>query len=396
MEFYQEETFLKDLEHLVNIDSGSGNAVGIAAIADFFVERFRSLGLEVTVHDHGETAGPCVEARHLASVGDPGRRRGNEDCISGHNHSEHEKIYDILMVGHMDTVFPEGTCTARPFSIADGRAFGPGVADMKSGDLLTVCLSRFLLKQHPELSFCVALNGDEEVGSPTSREWLDQLGRQSRYCFVFEPGRAGGEFVQKRKGVAEFEIECRGRAAHAGVAPEKGASAIVELAHFVCELAKLNRYEIGTSVNTGLISGGSASNVVAEEARAVVDIRYEIPSELERIEGVLEQLRRAPIVDGVTTTITRNPGFPPMNPNPATERLIALMEEEGRRLNIPTRFIATGGASDANHLSTPELPVMDACGPQGSGFHSDQEYIDLDSIRQRLVLLSAVFSRLSL
>lgn len=394
MKYYQEETFLKDLEYLVNIDSGSGNVSGIAAVADFFAERFRSLGLEVTVHDQGETAGPCVEARHIASNESRGGNSvENADCGNSNSQSN-EKTFDILMAGHMDTVFPDGTAAARPFSIKDSRAFGPGVADMKSGDLLTLSLSQFLLNHRPELSFCIALNGDEEVGSPSSREWLDQLGRQSRYCFVFEPGRAGGEFVKKRKGVAEFEITFHGRAAHAGVAPEKGASAIVELARWVSELAKLNRYDIGTSVNTGIIRGGTASNVVAEQAGAVIDIRYEISSELERIEAVMKQLQRHPSVPGVTVEIKTNPGFPPMNPNPVTERLIALMEEEGKRLNIPTLFLATGGASDANHLSTPDLPVMDACGPQGSGFHSDQEYIELDSIKQRLALLTAVFSRL--
>ena len=198
------QQFVQDLETIVNIDSGSGNAAGIARVAGFFHARFERLGWNVTRMDLESGQVPCLEI-----VNQRGKTAGK---------------YDFLLLGHMDTVFPEGTAAQRPFTIRDGRAFGPGVCDMKAG-LLTIlhvaeAMQRFDIAN--DLAVCIAFNGDEEVGTNASRPWLETLAARSRRVLVFEPCRATGHRVLQRKGLADFEIACYGGRRTPGSTPRRG------------------------------------------------------------------------------------------------------------------------------------------------------------------------------
>ena len=209
MKEFNLEAYLKDVEHLVNIDSGSHNVAGITTVADFFSERFEALGWNVKRHIFRDDLGPTLEMRN----------------------GDFEHI-DVLMIGHMDTVFPDGTAAERPFKIEDGKAYGPGAGDMKNG-LVTMY---YAAKELTELgglglNVCIVMNGDEEISSQGSKGLLTELAKKSSACFVYESGRSGGKLVNKRKGLAKYVVEFTGKPAHAGVAPQDGASAIHEMAY---------------------------------------------------------------------------------------------------------------------------------------------------------------------
>ena len=188
MVIFEEKQFLQELEYLVNIDSGSGTADGIGQIASFLIGKCSQLGLTVKKHVFDPAYVPCLEVR---------------------NYPESEDI-DLLLLCHMDTVFPVGTSEKRPFRIKGDQVYGPGCADMKSSILLAFALVQNLLRERPELRLCVALNSDSEVGSISSRGWLRELARKSTYCLGFEAGRSDGSFVKRRKGAAHYIIRMYG------------------------------------------------------------------------------------------------------------------------------------------------------------------------------------------
>lgn len=360
------ERYLKDLEEIVNIDSGSGDMAGCRAMAEYFADKLEEAGFTVRIsREPGKH--PHVEARNFT-------RRGQE--------------IDVLFMGHMDTVFPKGTAAERPFSMDEGRAYGPGVADMKSGALLALYLARTIKESALPVNLCIALNSDEEIGSADSVDWIKELGAKARYCFNFEPGRDTGAFVKERKGVYEYKVTFRGISAHAGVAPEKGASAVIEMARWVWALTNLNAPEQGTTLNPGVVKGGSASNVVAEQAELLIDLRYTRDSELRRIERAFDEMAAYPRVDGVKTRWERKEGFPPMTPNDRTEAMMQLMKDGAAKLGQEApAFVSTGGGSDANNLGDFEVSVMDGCGPVGGNYHSNAEYMVIAAVSQRYSLI---------
>ncbi len=367
MKVWNIEELLSDLECVVNIDSGSSDIEGITKISDFFKTRYESLGWSVQKVDNKELAGPGLIIKNTK-----------------------EEAFDVLLVGHMDTVFPKGTAEKRAFRKDKAYAYGPGVADMKAGLVTIYHLVKRLSEEKQHLAICIALNGDEETGSLYSKGWLEELGRKSRFCFVFEPGRIGGAFVEKRKGCMDVKITFRGISAHAGVAPEKGCSAITELGHWLARVSELNHYEVGTSVNAGIVRGGTATNVVAEQAECYLDLRFEEVSELKKIQTALEAMQKNPFVKGVTVEIEYIGGSLPMLVNEASRKLIALVEKKGKELAIPVSWVKTGGSSDANHISALGIPTICGCGPCGTNLHSDAEYMVLSTIEERLDLLYAV------
>lgn len=370
MKTWNQETYLKELEMLVNMDSGSSYLPGIRRVAEFFQKKYKAMGLDVRLLDSGN-AGCCLEARNFTG----------EDI-------------DLLLVGHMDTVFPEGTASERPFTMDAQKAYGPGAADMKSGDLLISRIVETLMEDCPDLHICIAHNGDEETGSVYSKEWLQSLAKKSRYCMVFEPGRPGGTFVSKRKGSAEYRVSFQGIAVHAGVEPEKGANAIVEMAHWICELSGMSNYQVGTSVNAGVVKGGTASNVVAEQAVCLFDIRFESTDELLKIKDRMEALSRNTKVEKVTVNAEELSYCAPMVETPQSEKMMEILKEVSKELHMEIAFVSTGGSSDANNISEAGTPVLDGCGPCGANLHSDKEYLLLDSIQKRYELLVTTILRL--
>lgn len=365
MKYFNLDKYLEELECLVNIDSGSRIPGGTGKIADYLETQYKNLGLSVIRHKFSEEAGPCLEIR---------------------NKPETEKI-DVLLSGHMDTVFPEGTAEKRPFSRKGNYAYGPGVADMKCGLVSMLYLVKEMLEEKMDLSFCIALNSDEEISSNYSKEWLKQLAQKSEYAVVMEPGRKNGEYVCERKGLAKYHVEARGIAAHAGVAPQDGASAIHELAHLILEITKLIDYEKGTSVNVGTISGGTGANVVSAYAECLIDTRFDIIEEKEKIERALEELRRNPVDSRVVITCTREGFRPPMTMTDKTRGLMRLMDEKGTAKGMAMKWVKTGGGSDGNFIAFEGCAVIDGAGPAGEGVHSDSEVMHIDTIENRLEIL---------
>ncbi len=355
--------FLEDLETIVNIDSGSQNLAGIQKVAEFFETRFAALGWSARIHHFSEEYGGCLEVSNVSP-------------------SSNNIHYDLLCVGHMDTVFPEGTAAKWPFSISGNRAKGPGISDMKAG--LVSVLHAMETLQHfgiaENLSFCIAFNGDEEIGSPASKTWIESLAHRSERVFVFEPRRATGHFVLQRKGGGCYLIRCYGKASHAGASPENGRNAIIELAHHILTANTFGNPEIETTVNVTKISGGSAGNVIPDYAQAECDVRVSQPGEVERIDKLFKQLERQTNVEGVRVQVEGGIDRPPMVPTEATLQLWERLVEIGEQLDLEIQWKASGGGSDGNFTAALGIPTIDAVGPRGGNSHSFEEYLDLESL----------------
>lgn len=364
--------FLKDLEQLVNIDSGSNNVEGVNKVADYFKDKYIALGWLVKECQYSSDIGKCLEIRN-----------NNEENI------------DVLIIGHMDTVFPAGTAKERPFYINETRAYGPGVADMKSGLLTAYYAMKSIHKSALEkLNICIFYNSDEEISSAYSQARIKELAKRSKYAFVAEPGRSDGSMVMARKGLVKYMVEFKGVAAHAGVEPQKGRSAIHEMANWVVDLTKLNNYEIGTSINFGVVSGGTVANVVADKAYAEIDLRYKIKDEMIKFENRVLQLQENPFITDVKVEVHKRGARPPMNPDANTYKLMKTVEDIGKKLDIDIKWSSTGGGSDANFTSELGVPSIDGLGPVGGGCHGVSEYIEIDSIQQSVDLLANVLENI--
>lgn len=365
--------YLNELETLVNIDSGSRVPGGTSLMADYMEAKYRELGLTVKRIESEKSLGPCLEIR---------------------NHADQEKI-DVLFLGHMDTVFPAGEPERRPYREEGEMGYGPGIMDMKAGLLSTWYLVKNLVEDGTGLNICVAHNSDEEISSLESQEWIKKLAEKADITIVMEPGRKNGEYVNERKGLARYTVTVEGVAAHAGIAPQDGASAIYELAELILKLQALNNYEIGTSVNVGVISGGTASNVVCDLASCVVDTRFDTIGEHEKIEESLKELERRRVNPRTSVTIVRNGFRPPMNKTEKTEELMALMEEQAALIGMDMKWVKTGGGSDGNFAAFAGSAVIDGAGPAGDGAHGKNESLQLNTIEPRMELLYNMLTALS-
>jgi glutamate carboxypeptidase len=280
-----EPAFLADLERLVNTDSGSYTKVGVDVIGRWTAERLRSLGARVTSYPNDQGLGETIVAEFAGT--DP---RGPV----------------LLCIGHMDTVFDEGTALERPFEIQAGIATGPGVTDMKSGllaGLYAIDALRTTLGGLPLARLVFVANPDEEIGSPVSSSHIRRIAADADACFVLECARANGDIVSSRKGTLDLVITVNGRAAHAGVEPEKGRSAILEAARIVTELHALNGRWPGVTVNVGVIGGGTRPNVVAERCVMEVDLRAVTRDSLVEAEAAISAITAPRVVPEVTTEI---------------------------------------------------------------------------------------------
>lgn len=360
------QLYLKELEQLVNIDSGSYSPQGTAKIAEYFKQKYEELGYIVTLHPGSSSAGPCLEV-----------------------HNDDSDRYDVLLLGHMDTVFPDGTAKERPFTIKAGRALGPGVSDMKSG-LLSLYYALKAIHQEKldeDISICILQNSDEEIGSVSSKELIEKLAAKSKLALVFEAGRENGDLVLQRKGTVRFEVKFKGVAAHAGVEPQKGANAIVEMAQCILELNKLNNYEIGTTINAGLVSGGTRVNIVPEYAACKFDVRFTGSEEMATVKDKIRYLAENPVNKKIEISVTEGSFRPPMVPSEKAMKLWELTENIGRQLGMELKWAAAGGCSDANFTSAVGVPTLDALGPVGGLDHSEKEYLEISNIEPNHQLL---------
>jgi glutamate carboxypeptidase len=298
----------------------------------------------------------------------------------------------ILLLCHMDTVHPYGSLEQNPFRLEDGRVFGPGVLDMKASITQVLWVLERLQAENawPDRPVLALFTSDEEVGSTTSRKLIESLAAGAGLVLCMEPAMSNGALKTWRKGVGDYEIRVQGRAAHAGVDPQNGRSAILELAHQVIAIHQLADLEKGTTVNVGLIRGGTAGNVTPASAWAQIDVRVMDAGEAARFEQGLFALR--PVLQGTEVEIVGELNRPPM---PRDERMRQTFTRASRiaaRHGLTLSEGGTGGGSDANFVAPLQVPVLDGVGPRGEGAHSEREFIWLDSLPERAGLLAALLA----
>ena len=365
--------YLEELRPLINLDCGTLTVDGIDVIATTMAQKYLDLGWNVKRIDCG-IAGTGLEVRNKP--------------LADH--------IDVMLIGHMDTVFPVGTAAARPMTHDNERAYGPGVSDMKSGLLSVVYALRDLDPTALDaLSICVCMNPDEEIGSLHSETWLKSVAVNAKHVLVAEAARADGSLVKARKGMARYRLSFHGKAAHAGNEPQNGRSAITEMAHWILAINTLTDFDSGTTLNAGVVSGGAGANIVPDFAEVVVDVRFWDNDEYAAVDAQIRTLTETPFVDGVTITVEREAHKPSMVPSPQTEVLMAQVEAVGKELGIDITWQAVGGGSDANLTAVLGIPTLDGLGPIGAGFHSADEWLDLASIEPRIRLLQQVLVKIS-
>jgi glutamate carboxypeptidase len=295
----------------------------------------------------------------------------------------------ILMLGHTDTVHPVGTKTLNPTRIEDGKFFGCGIFDMKSGIVLMLETLRFFAETgtEPSHSLTILLSCDEEIGSFTGRELVEREAANADASFVFEPS-AAGRVKTGRKGTGMFTIKARGVPAHAGLEPEKGASAILECARQIEKLNTLNNVAAGTTVNICTIRGGTTTNVIPEHAEFTVDVRFSAMDEAARIERAVLDMK--PFDDRVTLEILGGVNRPPMERTVAVAELFERVRTIGASFDYEVGETQVGGASDGNFIAALGVPVLDGLGIAGDGAHRLDEHILIDDIAKRATLVTSL------
>jgi glutamate carboxypeptidase len=366
--------YVGDLASLVGIDCGSYTPAGVNRVADIVSGTLTELGATVE------------RVSHVPSGGE--RQLG--DLLIGRLPGSGPRL---LLIGHMDTVFEPGAAAERPFKIDGDRATGPGVSDMKGGLLAGLHALHALRSVDRRPSVTFVANPDEEIGSPFSTAHIQGLIDEHDAALVLECARANGDIVSARKGIADYEITITGRAAHAGVEPEKGRSAILEAAHQVLALHELNGRWPSVTVNAGVIEGGTRPNVVPASCRMELDLRAESASEFELAAAEVEAIVTHPTFEGVSAVLRKAAFHPPMERTAGNARLAALAIAIAGDLGYELRDALTGGASDANTTTAAGLPTLDGLGPVGGDDHSADEWLDLSSVVPRTTLLAALIER---
>ncbi len=369
----KQNEMLKLIEQLVNIDSGSYFKEGIDKVGNILKEKYEENGFIVEIVEQEE--------------------HGNHLII------KHKEALDpkILVVAHMDTVFPKGTVDKRPFSIDGNVAFGPGVIDMKASQVTALYALKALVECQDEAikNVEIILNSDEEIGSPTSRALIEQKTKGKKYALIMEPARKDGSLVTERRGGGLYTINVKGIAAHSGIEPEKGRSAIEELAYKIVKLHQLNDHENGISVNVGLIKGGDSVNTVSPKAVGRIDVRISKPEQAEIIHEKIKEICSVSDVNGTTIELIGCIDRPPMVKNEQTVQLLNVIKEVGKEIGIEVIDTKTGGGSDASFTSAKGIATIDGLGPVGGNPHSDEEYLEISTLTERALLLMKTIQKLS-
>jgi len=361
------------LKKLVETESPSHNKSSVDTVGKIILEELKSMGASIEIV-HNETRGNHIIATFFTNL----------------TKLKNEKEYGFLILCHMDTVYPIGTINTMPFQELDDKLLGPGVADMKSGSVIALAVIKSMIDNNQQSSFPVTFlfTSDEEIGSGSSKEWIEKLAINSELVLVMEPGMPDGSIKTWRKGVGGFHIEVHGQAAHAGGNHEKGRNAIEELAHQVITVQKLTNYKQGTTLNVGVIQGGIGENVVPDHAWMDVDLRVMKPGEAERIIQEVNQL--APVLQGTTIQISGGLNRPPMPYDNLMQTTFAKAKKIAEKIGIKLHASGTGGASDGNFVAPLGIPVLDGLGAIGGDYHSKSEYIIKESLVSRAEFLSAI------
>jgi len=371
---YQGE-YLQRLETLVNIDSGTGQVAGIEEIVGYLKYWLAELDFTVELHSMNHY-GPNLVARRQGL----GTKR-------------------VLLVGHIDTVYNAGAAQSHPFTLRDGRAYGPGVSDMKSGVLMGIYATRALIEagfeDYGEL--VMLWNSDEEVGSPESRPLTQEMARQADVGLVLEPSCSLNQVTVARKGADKYILDITGVAAHSGVEPHKGRSAVLELAHKIVAIYNLHALFPNVTFNVTRLSSNERLNIVPDHAGCWLTVRAFNKEILDAVTPALEQIVLNCSVPDTRATLVRDPGRRPYETTAEIRRLFSLAHEEGEALGLHLEGIMQGGVSDANGLMEAGLPTLDGLGLAGYGEHNlDLEHIPLDAIPLRGALLAGLLQRVCL
>jgi glutamate carboxypeptidase len=306
----------------------------------------------------------------------------------------HEGARPLLVLGHTDTVHPRGSLAARPWREEGGRVYAPGVFDMKAACAAALAALRACQETglKPRRPVRLLLTCDEESGSASGRALVEQEARRAECVLVLEPPAPGGRAKTERKGTGMFVLTAEGRAAHAGLEPEKGASAVLEIARQIERVHALADPELGTTINVGVVSGGTHSNVVPARARAEVDVRFRTAREAERVEGAIRSL--APLDPRVSLSVSGGINRPPLERTEQIAELFGRARGVAAALGMDLGEASVGGASDGNFAAAVGLAVLDGLGVEGDGAHAAHEHILIDAVARRGALLAALAATL--
>lgn len=359
---------------LVDRDCGSGNKAGVDGVGRDVKDFLEKCGFKVWFHEY-EKAGNML----VAEYGDASKPF-------------------IVLTGHMDTVFGDGTAAARPFTIKDGKVTGPGVLDMKGGVTILLYAVRFLLEAgYNRYRIKIILAGDEEVahGNSTASADYEKEAKGAVMGFNLETGFVDNSVVIERKGVAQYLFEVDGVGAHAGNNPEDGRSAVEERAHKILNIQAETDWQEGTTVNCGVIAGGTVANAVPEHAWVKVDVRFKTTAGMERIEKAFQKIAKKQYVESTTTCCKKLVVFPPMERLESSEKLFERAEAIAEKYGFPkAKAIAVGGGSDSAHLTACGIPTLCALGVRGQFNHTEREWAEEESLFERTKMLMALLSEL--
>jgi|KBSMisStandDraft_5_1062788.scaffolds.fasta_scaffold00707_4 glutamate carboxypeptidase len=367
-----QSAILDTIEQLVTLESPSDVKAAVDRVGTVLASRFEQLGGKVRIH--------------------PEEKFGNHLQVDFQGESGQKPF---LLLGHMDTVYPVGTILKMPFRSSKGRAWGPGVFDMKAGIALALHVLEALLGWNngvpPSRPLTVLLVSDEEVGSGSSRPITENLARQSEAVLVLEPAAGGnGALKTARKGIGEYTLQVEGVSAHSGLDFEKGHSAVVELSRQILRLSEMVDLRSGTTINAGKIQGGTRGNVVAAEASAVIDLRAKTKKELERVHRRLMSLR--PFDPGCRVKISGGVNRPPMERTAKVAALYKKAAQIAHELGWGLEEAAVGGGSDGNFTAALGVPTLDGLGAVGDGAHAAHESVVISELPKRAALLAGLLS----
>lgn len=370
----QEPAMLALLEEVVNIDSGSYDKAGVDLVGERFQRFLNEQGIATTRHP----------------------REGFGDAFMGTVGGSGGSNRPVLLLGHRDTVFPKGEAGRRPFRIEEGRAYGPGVADMKAG----LVMNAFVMAAYHQLGgagvpLTMLITSDEEIGSPACREIIEETARGARAVFNAEPGRPSGNIVTGRKGGVFMECEVIGRAAHSGGNFEAGLSAITEIAHKIVALSAITDIPNGVTLNVGLVSGGQSVNTVAPSAKIGIDLRYIEPPQRAQALVRIEEIVASSTVAGTQASLVIKGEFLPLVQDEGSREVFDVYRTAMGELGRPVEGEFAGGCADSGFTSAVGCPTVCAIGPVGGKAHSPDEYLEVASIVPRAQGLALAIARLA-
>jgi len=372
----EQSAYIETVKQLVAVDTGTGQAEGLATVSKMLVERLQALGAQVSTSPATPSAG---------------------DNIVGTLKGTGSK--DFLLMVHYDTVFAEGTAAERPFRMDEQRAYGPGVADAKGGVAMILhALELLKAQQFDEYgTITVLFNPDEEMGSAGSKKIIAELARKHDYVFSYEPPDSDA-VTTATNGINAVMLEVKGKSSHAGSAPEDGRNAVLELAHQLVQLKDLDAPDKGTTVSWTMIAGGEKRNIIPNKATAEADMRYSDISETERVLADAQKIIEDKLIDDTRVELRVDKGRPPLAKNPASERLAETAQRLYGEIDQRIEPIAMRFGTDAGYAYVPDSDkpaVLETMGVVGAGLHSEDEYIELSSIAPRLYLTTAMIRALS-